>query len=114
MVDSTLEKGKAWYETFFVARLDWLWQRICDGDAHVHGVKIDVQGMEVEVLRGMTDMLARARPKLVVEVHSGVDRMQLLDLIKSVGYTRCGAPIEPVEGEVEPRYINDRSYAFTE
>jgi len=113
MVDSTLAGNAAWHETILVARLDWLWTRICGGDARVHGVKIDVQGMEIEVLRGMAELLTRARPKLVVEVHGGIDRTQLLDLIESVGYTRRGTPVEPVEGEVEPRYVDNHSYAFT-
>jgi len=113
MVDSTIAKNNAWHETILVARLDWLWQRICDGNACVHGVKIDVQGMEIEVLRGMTEILKRQRPKLVVEIHSGVDRADLLALIESVGYSRVAMPVEPTQGEAEAKYIDDRSYAFT-
>jgi FkbM family methyltransferase len=130
MVDSTLEKCEAcpkrsrrsgrqkdeeqavWQETIMVARLDWLWPRICGGREQIDGVKIDVQGMEVEVLTGMVEILRRQHPKLVVEVHRGVDRNQLLGLIETAGYSRQAMPIEPVEGEVEPRYVDDRSYAF--
>ena len=95
-----------------VARLDWLWPRICGGREQIDGVKIDVQGMEVEVLNGMIETLRRQHPKLVVEVHHGVDRNQLLGLIETAGYSRQATPIEPVEGEVEPQYVNDRSYYF--
>lgn len=112
MVDSTIAKNEAWYETILVARLDWLWQRIAGDQLRVHGVKIDVQGMELEVLRGMTNLLAQQKPRLIVEVHVGVDRACLLDFIEHAGYARRGTPIEPVAGEVEPRYVDDHSYAF--
>jgi FkbM family methyltransferase len=121
MVDSTLESGRAgdgetdkqkWKEAILVARFDWLWPHICGGDTQIDGVKIDVQGMEVNVLHGMLEMLRHHRPKLVVEVHRGVDRVLLLDLIETAGYSRQAMPIEPVAGEVESRYVDDRSYAF--
>ena len=115
MVDSTLPKDEGhteWQETIMVARFDWLWQQICGKNERIDGVKIDVQGMEIEVLQGMLETLRRQRPKLVVEVHTGVDRKELLDLIETVGYSRKAMPIEPVEGEVEPQYVNDMSYYF--
>ena len=111
MVDSTLSGG-GWLETILVARLDWLWPQICQDQPAIHGVKIDVQGMELEVLRGMLDTLSRWKPRLVVEVHSGVDRAQLLNLIETAGYLMWGRPIEPMPGEREPQYVDDRSYAF--
>ena len=113
--ESRRQKGEeqaVWQETIMVARLDWLWPRICGGREQIDGVKIDVQGMEVEVLNGMIETLRRQHPKLVVEVHHGVDRNQLLGLIESAGYSRQATPIEPFEGEVEPQYVNDRSYYF--
>jgi hypothetical protein len=113
MVDSTITQGEAWLETIIVARLDRLWQQICDGDSRVHGVKIDVQGMETEVVRGMTEVLNQFRPKLVIEFHAGVDRTCLLDLVERAGYSRCATTIEPIVGEVEPRYVDNHSYAFS-
>jgi FkbM family methyltransferase len=119
MVDSTLVKGeggkiqeKEWLETIMVARFDWLWQQICGKNERIDGVKIDVQGMEIEVLQGILETLRRQRPKLVVEVHHGVDRKELLGLIETAGYSRQATPIEPIEGEVKPQYVNDRSYYF--
>jgi FkbM family methyltransferase len=125
MVDSTLEReresgrpgggkteGQGWRETILVARFDWLWPRICGGNTQIDGVKIDVQGMELEVLRGMVETLRQQRPRLVLEVHTGVSRAELLDLVESVGYARQATPIEPAEGEVEARFVDDRSYAF--
>jgi len=111
MADSTVECGES-FETIIVARLDWLWPQICGEREEIEGVKIDVQGMETEVLRGMSDLLRLHRPKLVVEFHRGVDRDRVLGLIEAAGYSRRGVPIEPVEGESAPRYIDNRSYAF--
>jgi len=130
MVDSTLGEGEegrdgraggemtkeedrtTLQETIIVARLDWLWPRVCGKCERIDGIKIDVQGMETEVVQGMIETLRRQRPKLVVEVHRGVDRNVLLDLIVTAGYSRRGTPIESVESDSEPRYVDDRSYAF--
>lgn len=111
MVDSTIE-GCARDETLLVVRFDWLWPRICRGHACVHGVKIDVQGMELEVLRGMAGFLRRYRPRLIVELHSGVSRTNFLDLLESLGYARHGRPLGDEKQEAEPQYLDDRSYVF--
>ena len=111
MVDSTKQEGE-WIETILVARLDWLWPKICGRRERVDGIKIDVQGMELEVLRGMAELLKAFKPKLVVEVHYGVDRSEFLNLIETLGYSGRGVPVEPIEGEVEPQYVDNRSYAF--
>lgn len=123
MVDSTLEVGHgkaqrgasaggAWDESFLVARLDWLWPRICGSVEKIDGIKIDVQGMELDVLRGMTETLHVQRPRIVVEFHIGVDRAAVLSLLEAVGYSPQATAIEPLPGEIEPRYADDRSYAF--
>jgi FkbM family methyltransferase len=122
MVDSTLcpktggrkeqEDQTEWQETIMVARLDWLWPRICGESQQIDGVKIDVQGMETEVLRGMGDLLKRHAPKLVIELHKGVNRDELLSLVTRHGYSLPATPIEPIPGENEPLYVDDRSYAF--
>lgn len=111
MVDSTIQEG-IWNETILSVRLDWLWRRICGMCQQMDGIKIDVQGMEIEALRGMAGLLDEYKPKLVVEVHRGVARGELIDLVEATGYCRQAVAIEPVEGEIEPQYIDDRSYAF--
>jgi FkbM family methyltransferase len=112
MVDSTVASDGRWAESFLVAPLEWLWPRICGERARFDGVKIDVQGMEVDTLTGMTSLLRKFAPKLVIEVHRGVSRRRLLDLLVSFGYSRASAPVAPAPGETEPQYFDDHSYSF--
>ncbi len=95
MVDSTIQANGStttWSEPILVAPLDWLWPRLAGGDHRIHGVKIDVQGMELHVLRRMTGTLAANRPKLVIELHRGVDREAICSLLESLGYSRKATP----------------------
>jgi len=113
MIDSTLEDNAGFKETFLVSRLDWLWPQISGSDSRIDGVKIDVQGMEIKVIEGMAGLLKKYRPKLLVEIHKGVSRPKLLDLIVSLGYARDGFAVEPLKGESAPTYADDRTYLFT-
>jgi FkbM family methyltransferase len=114
MIDSTII-GSGRGEAFFVANFDWLWPRIsqsgCGEAPKVDGIKIDVQGMEIETLKGMFETLRRYRPKLVVELHKGVSRQEFFGLIDSAGYSRQGIPVENTADATE--YFDDRSYAFS-
>jgi FkbM family methyltransferase len=47
-------------------------------------VKIDVEGAEVGVLRGMVNTLASARPSLIIELHG--TREEVADLLDAAGY----------------------------
>jgi FkbM family methyltransferase len=111
MSDSTLKNGRD-HVAILVASFDWLWPRICGENCRIHGIKIDVQGMEIEVLRGMAESLREWRPKMALEVHEGVDREALLALLEDCGYTRDATPIEPAEGETSALYLDNRSYEF--
>ena len=112
MADSTLGPvATRWSVDIAVARFDWLWPRINGGNSVIHGVKIDVQGMELDVLTGMRESLARHRPHLVVELHRGVDRDAVLALLREAGYGPATS-IEPADGELTPAFLDDRSYAF--
>lgn len=111
MVDSTQSVAE-WTETILVTRLDRVWSHICGEHEQVDGVKIDVQGMELATLRGMSELLNTFKPKLVIEVHHGTDRREFLDLLSTLGYSHQGVPTEPIHGETEPQYVDDRSYAF--
>ena len=110
MADKTLDDaGGPWLESLQIARLDWLWPIISAGMDGVDGIKIDVQGMELDVLCGMEQLLRRHRPKLVIEFHRGVDRSAILALLDAAGYSRTPVPIEP---QLDDQLLDDRSYAF--
>jgi len=113
MVDDTISEDGTPSESFLLARLDWLWDRICGGKRRIDGLKIDVQGMELDALRGMVNLLREWLPKLVIEVHRGVDRLALLEVLGAVGYTHGGVPVEPALGEAKAAYLDDRSYHFS-
>lgn len=113
MIDSTLTEVAGFKETFAVARLDWLWPRISGSDLRIDGIKIDVQGMEIQALEGMATLVKRYRPKLLIEVHKGVSRQKLLEVIDSIGYTPRGTAIAPLPGESDPLYADDRTYLFS-
>jgi FkbM family methyltransferase len=108
MADSTIARGE-WEEPISVVALDSLWPAINGGHDAIHGVKIDVQGMELEALEGMRGTLARHRPKLVVEFHTGVDRTAILELLERCGYEPHG---KPVDSGPSTGYADDRSYVF--
>jgi FkbM family methyltransferase len=55
-------------------------------------VKIDVEGVELAVLRGMTNILEASRPKIIVELH-GVDDDEVERFLRAAGY--------------EPRQLDD-------
>lgn len=111
MIDSTLPSAD-WEENVVVARFDWLWPLISGRDLTFHGIKIDVQGMELEVLQGMRGSLRSFQPRVALEFHKGVDRQAILCTLAECGYGMPGTPIEPVAGEATPRYLDNRSYAF--
>lgn len=113
MIDSTLQDQAGLKEAFVASRLDWLWPRISESNLKIHGVKIDVQGMELQVLEGMAILAKKYRPKLLIEIHNGVSRKTLLDLVASIGYLPQGSPVEPLPGEIDPVYADDRTYLFT-
>jgi FkbM family methyltransferase len=113
MIDSTLNGVDGFKETFLVTTLESLWPQISGGNAQIDGIKIDVQGMEIKVLEGMAPILEKYKPKLFLEVHRGVPRPQLLDLLGSVGYSQRGVAVEPLPEEKEPAYADDRTYFFT-
>jgi len=95
-----------------VANLDWLWPRISSNSQKINGVKIDVQGMELEVLRGMVGLLTTHLPKLVIELHAGVDRSALLDVLERCGYERKCVPVFPAHDGDESGSRDNMSYAF--
>jgi FkbM family methyltransferase len=99
MVDSQVDAGEAAETAQILAvGLDAIWDGIAPADPTVHGLKIDVQGMELLALRGMERTLARYRPKLVLEIHPGVPRGEVLDLLERCGYDTDPVPIDATLG----------------
>jgi FkbM family methyltransferase len=111
MADSTIARG-VWEERISVASFDNLWTLLCERNPAIHGVKIDVQGMELAVIEGMRGALTRQRPKLIIEFHTGVDRRAILNLLGACGYSVAGEPIDPVESGAVLPYEDDKSYVF--
>ena len=111
MLDSTKD-GSDWLETLFVSRLDWLWPKICGENKNIDGIKIDVQGMEIDVLSGMSRVLQTHKPKLIIELHKGVDRDEFLRQIKSSGYSTDAISLVADEQRTVNRLLDDTSYVF--
>ena len=109
MADSTLAvTGQT--EAIRSIALDAVWNSVAGEDQRIDGIKIDVQGMEVQVLAGMRDLLAIWRPKLVVEFHRGVERTCVLELLSSVDYA---VEVDPVNPRDSGAFADDRSYVFS-
>lgn len=56
--------------------------------SRVDCMKIDVEGMEVEVLKGAEETIKRHRPAIYLEANDNGRRLELWDAAKSLGY-RC-------------------------
>jgi FkbM family methyltransferase len=112
MIDSQLPANGRLEMTAIVAvGLDALWDGISDGDPVVHGIKIDVQGMELEALRGMQCLLSQHRPKIVLEIHRDVPRDDVLALLVACGYLPDTEPIDDTLGAfADPR--SNASFIF--
>ena len=97
-----------WLDTIYCVALDKIWTRLCGNDETISGIKMDVEGMEIEVLKGMMGILRKHRPKLVIEVHvsRGVRLADLTAVLREAGYNEEGHPIE-----MDAEAI-DKSYEF--
>lgn len=114
MIDSTIDVADAeFFETILATGFAELWPRLSGGDGKVDGIKIDVQGMELHVLRGLRPVLEEHRPALLLELHSGVDREEILSELTALGYSRNATAIDPADGETSPQFLDDRTYLFS-
>jgi FkbM family methyltransferase len=64
-------------------QIDSLDQQIASGVPAPDFVKIDVEGLELDVLRGMAGVIARRRPALYIEIH-GADMQKKLENVTAV------------------------------
>ncbi len=112
MIDSQLStEGRPEMTAIVAVGLDAIWDGISDGDPAIHGVKIDVQGMELEALRGMRRVLSRHRPRVVLEIHKDVSRDDVLSLLETCGYHLDPEPIDDTLGAfADPR--SNASFVF--
>jgi len=108
MADSTHPDGCT--QQIFGMALDSLWPSLCAGRPNIDGVKIDVQGMELSVIHGMKSLLRRWNPRLVVELHRGVDRAEFLQLLRECGYSEKSSAID--EASCGDELKDDTSYSF--
>ena len=51
-------------------------------------IKIDIEGMEVAALRGMTDTLTRCRPHIFIEAHTEDELIEQESALNPLGYAR--------------------------
>jgi FkbM family methyltransferase len=98
-------------ENICVISFDHLWESL--GGDPIHGVKIDVQGMEQQVLEGMARALRVQHPIVVLEFHRGTHRESIVDLLRNAGYHLPAIALEPVPGNIASTYLDDQSYVFT-
>jgi FkbM family methyltransferase len=99
MIDAQLPKdGRLEITAVIAVGLDAIWEGIAEGNPVVHGIKIDIQGMELDALRGMRRLLSRHRPRIVLEIHKAVPREEVLALLESCGYLLDTEPIDDTEG----------------
>lgn len=113
MIDSQISGVESQQiENFLGLSLDRLWPEISPLTPTVHGIKIDVQGMELDVLEGMRGILASQTPLLVVEVHKLIDRGAILALLQQAGYDPTPFAIEKLHTNFYDESIN-YSFVFT-
>jgi len=74
----------------------------------IHALRLQARILVTSILGKLGSC---SNPKLVVELHRGVDREKFLHTIELAGYAGDAIPIEQVGGEV-PLYIEDHSYFF--
>src|SRR5438105_10530365 len=115
MMSAPLDRGMADHgsrsvraSTILVAALDRIWESLSPG-TRIDGIKIDVQGMELDVLEGMKNILRQSHPKLIVELHSGVDRDSLRTLLHLVGYPSNGVALGVTADATAEAYEDDQS-----
>lgn len=67
-----------------VARLDTIWKE--HGCKPITVVKIDVEGGEIDVLKGAVELITTCRPLLLLEANTGPDVSELHTFLRRFGY----------------------------
>jgi FkbM family methyltransferase len=84
--------GIAEQQTVISVSIDWLSERLPPPDV----IKIDVEGAELEVLRGGVGLLRNKSPVVLCEVCSESSR-EVTDLLKSIGYKIYDGEVPPTD-----------------
>lgn len=111
MADATIQQGEE-YEFIIQVSLDKLWKSLSCGDKKAAGVKIDVQGMELDVLAGMKTVLTTDQPVVLVEFHTGVDRARVASLLEFCGYRLPGRDLATGQPVNDLAYQDNQTYLF--
>jgi FkbM family methyltransferase len=83
---SLIAQGRKSYEMVNTISLDTYLQSVGADLCSVRVLKIDVEGAEIEVLRGATKLLSMARPLLVTEANSVEDEQSVISFMSAYGY----------------------------
>jgi FkbM family methyltransferase len=95
-------------------RLDDYWKMV---NQPIHLIKIDVEGAELEVLRGAKDVLQKWRPSLLIEVHGfalpafGGSVEELQSFLTTLGYQEHRLESEHFSGKDYYQAIYRHQYA---
>lgn len=61
-------------------------QKEFKGEVNIACINMDVEGSELEVVRGAKHLLRITKPRLIIEIHAGVDSTKLTQLLNEWGY----------------------------
>ncbi|MDP7348801.1 MAG: FkbM family methyltransferase, partial [Phycisphaeraceae bacterium] len=75
-------------------------------------LKIDVEGHEAAVLRGAVDLLRRARPTLLIEVHGPGSLGECVQLLDPMGYDIQSMPLDAAFQRVIEAAVNGQTIQF--
>lgn len=90
--------SKSDYESRLTTTVDELAGRFVPFPDRLKWLKIDVEGMELHVLRGAVSTLVKHRPNVLVECHAGID-VRLPEMVTEIMNTHAGYRCETRTGE---------------